>query len=72
MHRVGPAAALGIQRLGTATGHRRLHDTQGANTLKPYETPMVTSGGVDGWFIHGLSHDLPSGYVKIAIENGHE
>ena len=34
--------------------------------------PMVTSGGVDGWFIHGLSHDLPSGYVKIAIENGHE
>ena len=30
VHRVGPAAALGIQRPGTAIGHRSLHDTQGA------------------------------------------
>ena len=33
VHRVGPAAALGMQRFGTATGHRRLHDTQGAKGL---------------------------------------
>jgi hypothetical protein len=29
-------------------------------------TPMVTSGGVDGWFIHGLSHDLPSGKLTVS------